>query len=699
MEDFQFKPVSKKGRGKNQTWKAYAPPMCTNAQLAEWKTSNKFESNWGSLRKNRLKSGGGAVSETFYCRLAHSCKAQMRIDVFNQDDDFEAKIMVMNNQTPHDHSSEAVLPKAPYVPLPQPVKVATNTCLDLEQTLKQAKDYMFSKNIDTSEVTDRKLNNYMYQERMRRQDDTNQAKVLTTSDLRLLAEQNKPEAAAYGEAAVFGLEIDETVQPPYFFLFVTSQKLLDAQVNFGNLHLDTTWKTMYSGFPFFIPFFTDNNGRTWEIGAVMSSGEGNRTFGHIIRCCMRLPKAVGPYSVKEHTIDAEGKEVVVHVYTPDMIMADAADAISIAQEREVPGALRAMCYPHVDRAWSKKADELGIKQDSVQRKVIEEQVAQLQLARSFLEFQSACDCLLREWHAQPEVAMQLLSTYFGAQWGPSTRYFGWFEGFDPRRPSSQNGPESKHRWFKKNVLRNTRRNTALMFQKCKTAVNNWGKELDDNIMESPSLTKVVELSHETDAWQFLNGPNRKKWLQFNFSPEVTLFLVVPESCADEYPEDITVCEATLRSYAWPTLPFSTFAEYVKCRFSVWVVTWKKCAPTTDGCWTCTCYEWVKSKLCKHELALKVIHGLYQLRPEASQIPLGCKRKAGRPKRMPINQALVRDPLSVPEPTLTTNYLAMQLMQPPEVHVSPVSFDCPVAITHADFEEAQPDHFTFMNNDA
>ena len=105
MEDFQFKPVSKKGRGKNQTWKAYAPPMCTNAQLADWKTSNRFESNWGSLRKNRLKSGGGAVSETFYCRLAHSCKAQMRIDVFNQEDDFEAKIMVMNNQTPHDHAS------------------------------------------------------------------------------------------------------------------------------------------------------------------------------------------------------------------------------------------------------------------------------------------------------------------------------------------------------------------------------------------------------------------------------------------------------------------------------------------------------------------------------------------------------------------------------------------------------------------
>ena len=44
---------------------------------------------------------------------------------------------------------------------------------------------------------------------------------------------------------------------------------------------------------------------------------------------------------------------------------------------------------------------------------------------------------------------------------------------------------------------------------------------------------------------------------------------------------------------------------------------------------------------------------------------------------------------------------MQMMQPPEMHISTVTFDCPVLITHADFEraEAQTDHFTFMNNDA
>ena len=72
-----------------------------------------------------------------------------------------------------------------------------------------------------------------------------------------------------------------------------------------------------------------------------------------------------------------------------------------------------------------------------------------------------------------------------------------------------------------------------------------------------------------------------------------------------------------------------FDTYVKSRNSVWMVNlntteWKK-----SSC-TCTCF--FKSYICKHICGIAIIQNLLAVPPEAKNIPLGEKRKRGRPPK-------------------------------------------------------------------
>ena len=47
---------------------------------------------------------------------------------------------------------------------------------------------------------------------------------------------------------------------------------------------------------------------------------------------------------------------------------------------------------------------------------------------------------------------------------------------------------------------------------------------------------------------------------------------------------------------------------------------------------CSCPVCLKERICKHVVGLAVKEGLYELRPEAKDIPIGQKRQRGRPTK-------------------------------------------------------------------
>ena len=77
------------------------------------------------------------------------------------------------------------------------------------------------------------------------------------------------------------------------------------------------------------------------------------------------------------------------------------------------------------------------------------------------------------------------------------------------------------------------------------------------------------------------------------------------------------------------LRWTTFDQFKKRAFKVWIVTMK-----TDN-WRsarCTCPSFMKQYKCKHSIGMAIRLKLVKPPPEAKQIPIGQKRKRGRPKK-------------------------------------------------------------------
>jgi uncharacterized Zn finger protein len=72
-----------------------------------------------------------------------------------------------------------------------------------------------------------------------------------------------------------------------------------------------------------------------------------------------------------------------------------------------------------------------------------------------------------------------------------------------------------------------------------------------------------------------------------------------------------------------------FETYQKCKESLWVVVfdeqdWKMS--------TCTCPIFSKSQICKHVVGIAITRKDYEVPPAAKSVPLGEKRKRGRPAK-------------------------------------------------------------------
>ena len=80
--------------------------------------------------------------------------------------------------------------------------------------------------------------------------------------------------------------------------------------------------------------------------------------------------------------------------------------------------------------------------------------------------------------------------------------------------------------------------------------------------------------------------------------------------------------------------FGTWREYRSYRQCLWMVERKR------NRWFCTCPVGIKSGHCKHTLGMAIVRGCVDCPEEAKTIPIGRKRKRGRPSR--ISGPLVRD---------------------------------------------------------
>ena len=80
---------------------------------------------------------------------------------------------------------------------------------------------------------------------------------------------------------------------------------------------------------------------------------------------------------------------------------------------------------------------------------------------------------------------------------------------------------------------------------------------------------------------------------------------------------------------------NTFEEYARMRTSCYIL------EERNGDFYCDCYEGCKGKLCKHSVGMDYFVGNLIVEDDVRAVPLGGKRKRGRPKRNP--HCLTRSP--------------------------------------------------------
>jgi hypothetical protein len=164
------------------------------------------------------------------------------------------------------------------------------------------------------------------------------------------------------------------------------------------------------------------------------------------------------------------------------------------------------------------------------------------------------------------------------------------------------------------------------FELCLQVVEKWSREYmnSDKVF---SKIASISLKDWTSGYQW--AKNNKQIVSEEFDNNTIFYSPAGES--SKITQDEIQCVEKCR--------WNTFEQYKKRAFSVWIIDMPKLSNNwQDG--VCTCPYFMKHFLCKHLIGLAIRLKYAKPPPAAKDIPIGEKRKRGRPKK--ATRALLMD---------------------------------------------------------
>jgi len=223
------------------------------------------------------------------------------------------------------------------------------------------------------------------------------------------------------------------------------------------------------------------------------------------------------------------------------------------------------------------------------------------------------------WRAVKDKKVKDFVEYFHAHWLQKKGL--WFTGAAPGYPLTNNGLEGTNSSIKREHILRERLPVGQFVRKIVDLVRKWSEDRDPLRTNYVAFceTPTVPLKLWTSAYHW--ALENRKVLQRKGEGHIRYYTTASGK------QPITarmLTEYDSKNGVWDS--FEDFVEYYR---SIWVVTVLDDVPKTSSC---TCPAFAKKSLCKHSLGMKIRQKLVTLPEEAKGIPLGQKRKRGRPAR-------------------------------------------------------------------
>lgn len=381
---------------------------------------------------------------------------------------------------------------------------------------------------------------------------------------------------------------DKNEENSEFRFFVSSKRLLQIAMNAVKLHTDGTYKLIWQGFPVLLIGTTDANRKFHPIGLCVSKHERTIDFEFIFR------------TVKDALLNIFSFEIDPHV-----LIADAASSIKNGFTNVFGTSLKnVMCWAHVRRNIVKHLPKY-IKCKKKQTEFLMD-LDKLQLSRSSEEFEQASNLFVEKW----ELVSEELVQYFTQEWLVQNR--NWYEGYSKNTPSTNNALESYNRLIKDEQTLRERFDLSHFRVVIFAMITQWSKEYDENLNSINNGHPDIGLKWWTAGYQFARSNTKIAQAKRGNKTIFTIHTTENENCEEREWENFSDFKRSLETV------HTTFKHPISAD------NWR------DG--DCDCGNFFKNFLCEHligvALRLKVVNAPI----EAKTVPIGQKRKRGRPAK-------------------------------------------------------------------
>lgn len=373
---------------------------------------------------------------------------------------------------------------------------------------------------------------------------------------------------------------------PHFRFFVTSKQLLALAVNAIMNSTDGTYKLIWQGYPVLQIGTTDKHRSFHKFGIAVCTNERASDYEFIFAAVKKAVKTIFNIDLKV-----------------DVLISDAAKSIHNGFEK-VHGkpVVIVMCWAHMRRKIVEKLPTYI--RDKKKRAEFLIDLDKLQLSQSHDVFDKAANLFVEKWRKVSAPFME----YFVSEWLDKNRY--WYEGARHFTPSTNNALETDNRLLKEEYTIRERFDLAkfrgvlyTMIETCSLAYVNGSKEFH--------TSPIIDLELWTNAyvWAKQNIP----MTAHEDTRHVMYKIPADPNQIDENSE------------------WNTFDEFKLKNFQFYNVNFPN--PLTKNTWhegICDCSDFFKKYMCVHILGISLRMKFVIAPDEAKALPLGQKRKRGRP---------------------------------------------------------------------